>query len=472
MHDAPLLIAKVPDCYLPEREYILRLLFQEWLGQRIELQIHAAPYTEITVDGHPARLMVSDIFFQTPESQWLKASSLPSRPLRRWQVLREVPEAQVCEDTLPLLYPATKAEAPIVTWDGNGASIGFDLFGSCFFMLTRYEECVVSVRDLHNRFPARASIAYQEGFLLLPIVNEYLEVLWTVMRRLWQFLTRPERRYRVVPTHDVDWPAIGYKTPWSLVLRGAAGDLIKRRDARLAAARLRAKVRGSFACDPANTFDWLMTLSEQHGLHSEFYFIADHTAGIRDGVYSLEEPFVQSLMRQIHQRGHVIGLHPSYESYHSPEQIAHEFSRLRTVAESLDYIQSRWGGRQHYLRWENPTTWQAWDDAGLDYDSTVGFADQVGFRSGACYEYPAFNLYTRQQLRLKERPLIVMDCTLFDYMGLSVDEATELLSLLAQRCRMYEGEFVLLWHNSYLLTETQRQFYREALNILSERKRV
>jgi hypothetical protein len=468
MHDTPLLIAKVPDCYLPEREYILRLLFQEWLGQRIELQIHAAPYTEITVDRHPARLMVSDILFQTLESQWLHASSLPSRPLRRWQVLREVPEAQVCEDTLPLLYPATEAEAPIVTWDGNGASIGFDLFGSCFFMLTRYEECVVSVRDLHDRFPARASIAYQEGFLLRPIVNEYLEVLWAVMRRVWQFLTRPERRHRVVPTHDVDWPAIGYRTPWSLVLRGAAGDLIKRRDARLAAARLRAKIGGDFACDPANTFDWLMTLSEQHGLRSEFYFIADHTAGIRDGVYALEEPFIQSLMRQIHQRGHVIGLHPSYESYHSPEQIAHEFSHLRAVAESLSCIPSRWGGRQHYLRWENPTTWQAWDDAGLDYDSTVGFADHVGFRSGVCYDYPTFNLRTRQQLRLREHPLIVMDCTLFDYMGLSDGEATEVLSLLARRCRMHSGEFVLLWHNSCLLTEAQCRFYTDALHILSK----
>jgi hypothetical protein len=468
MCNTPLFIVKVPDRYFPEREYILRLLFQEWLGQRIDLQIHAASHTEITVAGHPARLMVSDVLFQTPEPEWLQASSLPSRPLRRWQVLREVPEARVCEETLPLLYPATPADTPIITWDMDGASIDFDLFGSCFFMLTRYEECVVPVRDLHERFPARASIAYQEGFLLRPIVNEYLEVLWAVMRRLWQFLTRPERHYRVVPTHDVDWPAIGYKTPWSLVLRGAAGDLIKRRDARLAMARLRAKVRGDFASDPANTFDWLMTLSEQRNLRSEFYFIADHTAGIRDGVYSLEQPFIQALMRQVHQRGHVVGLHPSYESYRAPEQIAREFSRLRAVAESQDCVPSRWGGRQHYLRWENPTTWQAWDDAGLDYDSTVGFADQVGFRSGACYEYPAFNLHTRQQLRLTERPLIVMDCTLFDYMGLSVDEATELLSLVAQRCRMYEGEFVLLWHNSYLLTETQRQFYREALHILSE----
>jgi hypothetical protein len=211
-----------------------------------------------------------------------------------------------------------------------------------------------------------------------------------------------------------------------------------------------------------------MTLSEQRNLRSEFYFIADHTAGIRDGVYSLEQPFIQALMRQVHQRGHVVGLHPSYESYRAPEQIAHEFSRLRAVAESLHCMPSRWGGRQHYLRWENPTTWQAWEDASMDYDSTVGFADQVGFRSGACYEYPVFNLRTRQQLRLKERPLIVMDCTLFDYMGLSVEAATEMLSLLARRCRMYNGEFVLLWHNSYLLTETLRRFYEDALPILSE----
>ena len=47
--------------------------------------------------------------------------------------------------------------------------------------------------------------------------------------------------------------------------------------------------------------------------------------------------------------------------------------------------------RQHYLRWRAPTTWQNWEDAGLDYDSTVGYADHVGFRAGTCYEYPIFN---------------------------------------------------------------------------------
>ncbi|CUU11128.1 hypothetical protein GBSOP10_109929 [Armatimonadetes bacterium GBS] len=370
---------------------------------------------------------------------------------------------------MPLLYVPTPTPAPVVRWDTDGAFIGFDLLGSCFFLLTRYEECVTADRDAHSRFPAHASIAYQEGFLMRPLVNEYLEILWVVMKRLWPFLSRPEREYRVTPTHDVDWPAVGYYVPWSLVVRGAVGDLWRRRSARLALQRVRAKVQADFSIDPANTFEWLMTLSEQHHLRSEFYFIADHTAGIRDGVYTLEQPFIRTLMRQIHQRGHLIGLHPSYESYRSVEQIALELHRLRATAESLGCVPPRWGGRQHYLRWENPTTWQAWEDAGMDYDSTLGFADHVGFRCGTCFEYPVFNLKTRARLRLRERPLIVMERTLFDYMSLSMTAAAEVLCLLARRCRMYGGELVLLWHNSYLLTETWRQIYREVLRLLLEK---
>ncbi|MCX7992388.1 MAG: polysaccharide deacetylase family protein [Fimbriimonadales bacterium] len=160
-------------------------------------------------------------------------------------------------------------------------------------------------------------------------------------------------------------------------------------------------------------------------------------------------------------------MHPSYETYRRPEQIRREFERLQAAAHALGVQQPRWGGRQHYLRWENPITWQAWDDAGLDYDSTLSFADHAGFRCGMCYEYPVFNLQTRQTLRVRERPLIVMEGTLFDYMGLSYDDALALLCLLGRRCRQFGGEFVLLWHNSYLLARWHREFYSHALQALA-----
>ena len=45
------------------------------------------------------------------------------------------------------------------------------MFGSAFFMLTRYEELVVADRDQYGRFPAAASVAGREGFLGVPVVD-------------------------------------------------------------------------------------------------------------------------------------------------------------------------------------------------------------------------------------------------------------------------------------------------------------
>ena len=72
-----------------------------------------------------------------------------------------------------------------------------------------------------------------------------------------------------------------------------------------------------------------------------------------------------------------------------------EFERLISVAEEEGICQDVWGGRQHYLRWEAPTTWRAWEEAGLDYDSTLTFADHAGFRCGVCFEYPVYDILLR-----------------------------------------------------------------------------
>jgi hypothetical protein len=457
---------RIPETYQPERCYILHTLLGEFLGLSLDIASHSESQTVLEVAGHPGRLIVAEGLFRTPESLWLKPESLPSLPLRTWQAKRNLPEALLCEETLPIIYGDASPDQPLLAFGKHEARLNLDVFGSCFFMLTRYEELVLPDRDAHQRFPASASLAYRAGFLDRPIVNEYLEVLWAVMRRLWGFLQRKERSYRIVLTHDVDWPAVGYRVPWQLVLRGALGDLFERRALGASIRRIGAKLFSRFDIDPANTFDWLMRLSETHRLQGEFYFITDHTAGMRDGVYTLEDDYIRTLLRKLHERGHIVGLHPSYESYRCPEQIRREFERLQTTAQALGIEQARWGGRQHYLRWENPTTWQAWADAGLDYDSTLTYADHAGFRCGTCYEYPVFNLQTRQSLRLRERPLIVMERTLFDYMCLTPDKAQAQVTRLAQHCRRLGGEFVLLWHNSYLLARWHREFYAHILKAL------
>jgi hypothetical protein len=174
----------------------------------------------------------------------------------------------------------------------------------------------------------------------------------------------------------------------------------------------------------------------------------------------------------VYERGHEIGLHPSYHTFLDPARTKAEFEDLLKVCHELGINQPTWGGRQHYLRWRNPQTWQNYADAGLSYDSSLGFADEIGFRSGICYEYPVFNLCTRQRLNLVERPLIVMDATLLgdsDRPGGSVSPAAAVKYSVAlkDRCKQFEGDFTLLWHNTWLLQESQKAAYRECVSMLA-----
>jgi hypothetical protein len=108
----------------------------------------------------------------------------------------------------------------------------------------------------------------------------------------------------------------------------------------------------------------------------------------------------------------------------------------------------------HYLRWEQPSTLQAWNDAVMAYDTTLGYADRPGFRCGTCFEYSAFNSQSQQALSLRIRPLVVMECTVIDevYLGLGNTQRAENKFLeLKAKCRTLDGCFTTLWHNSFFV---------------------
>src|SRR5690606_16397775 len=108
------------------------------------------------------------------------------------------------------------------------------------------------------------------------------------------------------------------------------------------------------ASDPMNNFDWIMSVSEKHGLTSAFYFICGRTDTERDAQYEIEHPAIRQLLRSIHKRGHEIGLHPSFNTFLKPQLIMEEGHRLRTVCKQEGIHQDEWGGRMHYLRWRHP----------------------------------------------------------------------------------------------------------------------
>jgi hypothetical protein len=121
------------------------------------------------------------------------------------------------------------------------------------------------------------------------------------------------------------------------------------------------------------------------------------------------------------------------------------------------------GGRQHYLRWKNPETWNNWELSDLAYDSTLSFAERAGFRAGTCWPYPVLDLTTCKRLSLVERPLVAMEASLLGYQSMSLADAEAKIRALVDICRRYNGEFTLLWHNSTLTSKASRAAYARVI---------
>lgn len=372
---------------------------------------------------------------------------------------------------LPLPAPSVNAlPHQLIEHYSEGFVIHYDILGLTFWMLTRLEEVDRTDLDAHGRFPSTASHAYKHGYLERPIVDEWLHILGQVIERNWPGIKLKKHQYSMRVSHDVDAPSLYAFKPWKTVVRMMATHILKRLDfdafcnAPMVKLGSTSKLHNA---DPYNTFEWLMDLSDFNNLTSTFYFICGRTSDM-DADYELEHPAIRELMRCIHSRGHQIGLHPSYGSYQTSTIIKSEADRLRKITREIGIEQSEWGCRMHYLRWAQPTTLRALADAGMTYDSTLGYADRPGFRCGTSFEFPAFDPVAQEILPLRIRPLIVMECSVISesYMGLGYSKSAEdIIEKLKSASLKCGGTFSLLWHNSNLNKLQDKAFYEKIISL-------
>jgi hypothetical protein len=440
------------------------VLLKEFLG--ISFLVKRTENPNIVLQNGSKTLTISDYFFRASEKNWLVERSLPQLPLKNWNVAKSGLDVNLVDMTIPVIFGQPGFD---VDEKGNGY-LNLDIFGSAFFMLSRYEEIVRKERDEHDRFSASASLAYQAGFLGRPIINEYLEILWACMKYLWHDLKRRSREFRMLVSCDVDIPySYGLKNPLRQV-KQIGGDIFKRHDPIRALKNVinyYLTKKENYSFDPFfPLIEWIMDVNEVAGNRVAFYFMPGPTYPASNPNYSLNEPIIKKLLHHIYERGHEIGLHPSYNTYKNKALLCRESAELRKAMEENGIQQDILGGRQHFLRWETPTTARILEEAGLDYDSTLSFADHAGFRCGVCYEYPMYDLKERKALSIHQRPLILMECTLLFSKYCSVNNEEEILKKfneLLHRTKMFQGDFTLLWHNSFFEMKWHRDCYRSMI---------
>lgn len=456
---------RMPRACAGERQWLYSVVRGRWPALPMELVLEERRTVLIEALGSRKTIEMPDLLLAREEWSPIRLSD----SVLQVALPEDLSAAAVCDQTLPLPFEL-RGQGALWEVREDGAKLDVDVLGMVFLQLSLVEEAVPQALDHHARQPSRASWAGRANLLDRPLADEWLNVLIAAMRWLWSGLpNQPSVAEPIRLSHDVDVPYMyAFMTPWRLTREVAAALLLKRDLLSMWTAPrawLRVKKAGG-ETDPCFVFDWMMDESERRGLVSTYYFIAGHTAGLMDGDYDIGHPLIRRLLRRIHARGHKIGLHLSYNSMNNVSAMSQELKYLKRVCEEEGIVQPLWGSRQHYLRWNSLGTARCLDKAGVDYDTTLTYADHAGFRCGTSFDFPLFDTEERKALRLIEKPLVAMECSVLDepYQALGAEAGYQYFMKLRRRCERTGGAFSLLWHNTRLLDPADRELY---LSIIS-----
>lgn len=435
----------------------------DWLSLRVNFEEHEQRTVLLCRDEKSVE--VACRFLVANEIADVGNDKFPALPLPTWNCPSKLKESlrDVLMDAPPILFGDSSFE---ITEDGS-AKLGLDVFGSAFFMLSRYEERASAELDEHRRYSGSTSFSYRAGLLSRPIIDEYFNILIASMSVVWPEFQLECRRSEIKVSCDVDEPFERWIRDPMYLAKGIAGALVRRRSLSIACRRLMNGIYSpfeNFKYDPYWNFDWYMQTCEDQNRKAQFYFLAQPGPRDVDAAYELESKRIQRLLAQIHSRGHVIGLHGSYDSYISGDLLAAERQSLQNACETAGVKQEILHSRQHYLRWRSDITPDCQAAAGLRFDSTVGFADMPGFRCGTARSFRMWSWKELAPLALEQQPLILMEGTLTSGVYLpQSEEIAEVIQDYKERSQLTGGDFTLLWHNSSLTNERDRQLFKLAV---------
>ena len=231
----------------PRLNYIAKLLLGEMLGQELRFTTNQEEYIQATLPKikYSKNPIQSGIF--------LKSVNL----LFETDIFQQEFQLGDFEDTR------------IFFLTGKKSSLPFDPFAASFYLVSRYEEYLPHIADIHGRFPARESLMFKENVLDRPLINEYAAILANLLKEVNPGINILGPEYSYINTVDID-AASSYMGKGLIRSIGAyAKDLTNMRFTELVE---RTKCFAGIIKDPYETFDYQLSLQEKYGFRS-IYFV-------------------------------------------------------------------------------------------------------------------------------------------------------------------------------------------------------
>jgi hypothetical protein len=320
---------------------------------------------------------------------------------------------------------------------GPKSCLPFDIFSASFFLASRYEEYLPHIRDVHDRFDAPISLAYNYNFLHQPVINKWALTFQELLQSKFPTLIFPEKKYRFISSIDVDNAYAFLEKGFVRTAGGFAKSIVQLNIPEL---RERIAVLLGTQVDPYDTYAFQLELQKKYNLEY-LYFILLGDYGENDKNISIQSKRFRALIKSLGDYASV-GIHPSYASNGKREQLAKEVLRLSSVM-NREVKKSR----QHFLKMRLPDTYRDLIELDIQEDYTMGYASDYGFRAGLCTPFFFYDLDLEVETSLKIFPFALMEGTLKYYQKVSPEKAMEHIRPLIDEVKKVNGCFISLWHN-------------------------
>ncbi|WP_239524948.1 polysaccharide deacetylase family protein [Leptobacterium flavescens] len=346
-------------------------------------------------------------------------------------------------DDIPCFFPTSEKSA-----------VPFDVFAASFYMISRYEEYLPYVKDVHGRFPATESLAYQNDFLEIPVVDIWVNKLKLALLKRFPDLQIVKREYEHLSIIDV---SVSHCFRERGIIRSLGGMLIDFFSLKIGRMITRLAVLLRIKKDPYNNFQELIEMHKEYGTRAIFFFLlADYSN--YDKNISINNPRFRSLVKSVADYS-IVSLMASYNSYNNPKILKKDRARLiELIRRPVKRVRLR------FNRVNIPESYKTVVEAEFNEDYSMGYTLFPGFRAGTCTPFFFYDISFEVQLPLKVTPFCVEDYGLTRYKN--TKEAVQVYRRIREQVRKVNGTFVTVFSNEILggaMKQPWKDIYYELL---------
>ena len=339
---------------------------------------------------------------------------------------------------------------------GPRSNIPFDIFAASFFLLSRYEEYLPYVKDIHGRFPPTESLAYKNNFLKLPVVDMWAYKLLSALIERFPDLEHKRRNYQFTSIVDV---TTSHCYAHRGLIRSLGGLFLDLGTFKLKRVIQRIAVLLRIQKDPYDNYTELLDYHKKYRCKSIFFFqFADYST--YDKNVSTENNKFRYLIKSVADYS-TVALAASYGSFRNIELLKLEKKRLSDVIHRP--VQKT---RMRYNRVDIPVTYRNLVDAEFSDDYSMGYTHVMGFRAGTCSSFKFYDIHMEVQQPIRVHPFAVHDYALLNYD--SESEILTALNTLYQRVKNVDGEFISVFSNELLGGSQEMNWLKLYRNVIAK----